>query len=536
MGDAPIEGIKAATDERYVLTIDLGSGGPKAGLISASGDVMSVASRKVDTFLLPDGGAEQDPNQWWQRSREAAKEALAAAGVDRESIRAVACTSQWSVTVAVDQYGHPLMNAVCWMDTRGGKHNRSLTQGFPSVKGYNLSKLLRWIRLTGLAPTHTGADALGHILFIKNERPGIYAQADKFLEPMDYLTARLTGRITASQHTIAPLMLVDNRSWSCINYDETLLAMAGLEAKKLPDLVSSNAVIGPLLPTVAEELGLLPTTPVIAGINDTNASAIGCGAVDLFEGIVYIGTSLVLTCHLPSKKTDIQHLMTAMPSPLKDKYLLMAEQGTGGKCLEYFLRQILFAEDGLDTGTIPDDAYDRANRMAASVPAGSDGVIFLPWLNGILTPEENPAARGGFFNLSLHTKRPHMIRAIMEGLAFNSRWTLGPAQKFIKRSFPQLRFAGGGALSDTWAQIHADILGLPILQIADPTSVTLRGAAMMAFHSLDGQPLETLATRVPVKNIFEPNPDNKARYDQLYTQFRQIYKSNKKIFAALNPA
>jgi xylulokinase len=455
--------------------------------------------------------------------------------VPKESISAVACTSQWSVTVAVDQHGTPLMNAVCWMDTRGGKHNRILTQGFPSIKGYNLSKLVKWIRLTGLAPTHTGADALGHILFIKNERPDIFDQTYKFLEPMDYLTAQLTGRITASQHTIAPLMLVDNRSWSCCKYDESLLAMAGLEEKKLPDLVPSNAVIGPLTPSVAEELGLLPTTPVIAGINDTNASAIGCGAVDLFEGIVYIGTSLVLTCHLSSKKTDLLHMMTAMPSPLKDKYLLMAEQGTGGKCLEYFLQQILFAEDKLDTGTAPDDAYERASRMAASVPAGSDGVIFLPWLNGTLTPEENPSARGGFVNLSLQSTRSHMIRAIMEGLAFNSRWTLGPAQKFIKGSFPQLRFAGGGALSDTWAQIHADILGLPILQIADPASVTLRGAAMMAFHSLDGQPLEALAAHVPVKHIFKPNPENKARYDRRYTQFRQIYKSNKKIFAALNP-
>ena len=523
------------SDSRYVLAIDLGSGGPKAGIVSAAGDVLSVAAQKVDTLFLPNGGAEQDPDQWWRYSLQAAKEVIAATGVPKESVCAVACTSQWSVTIAVDHHGEPLMNAVCWMDTRGGKHNRVLTRGFPSIKGYSIPKLFKWIRRTGLAPTHTGADALGHILFIKNERPDIYNRTAKFMEPMDYLTAQLTGRIAASQHTIAPLMLVDNRSWSCCNYDQTLLSMAGLEIEKLPHLVPNNAVIGSLLPSIAEELGLLPTTPVIAGINDTNASAIGCGAVNLFEGIVYIGTSLVLTCHLPFKKTDPLHMMTAMPSPLRDKYLLMAEQGTGGKCLEYFLGQILFAQDGLDTGPMPDDAYDRANRMAASVPAGSDGVIFLPWLNGSLTPEENPAVRGGFFNLSLQSTRSHMIRAIMEGLACNSRWTLGPAQNLIKRTFPQLRFAGGGALSDTWAQIHADILGLPILQIADPTSVTLRGAALMAMHSLDDQPLEALAARVPVKHKFEPNPANKTRYDQLYTQFRQIYKSNKKIFATLNP-
>jgi xylulokinase len=386
-----------------------------------------------------------------------------------------------------------------------------------------------------LAPTHTGADALGHILFIKHERPDIYARTYKFLEPMDFVTMRLTGRLTATQHTIAPLMLVDNRSWSCCGYDDALLEMAGLEKDKLPELVPNNAVVGTLLPSVADDLGLLPSTQVIAGINDTNASAIGGGAIEVFEGIICIGTSLVLTCHLPFKKTDPLHMMTAMPSPLKDTYLLMAEQGTGGKSLECFLQQILFADDILNTGPAPADVYDRANQVAATVPPGCDGVLFMPWLNGTLTPEENPSARGGFFNLSLQTGRGHLLRAIMEGLAFNSRWTLGPAKRFIKRAFPHLRFAGGGALSDIWAQIHADVLGLPILQLADPTSTTLRGAALMAFHCIAGLPLERLARSVPIKRTYDPDPENRACYDELYGQFRQLYKRNKKIFAVLNP-
>ncbi len=534
MPNEPARTPTAMTDSRYVLAIDLGSGGPKAGLVSEFGDVLAVAARKVDTLLLPNGGAEQDPQQWWQATQQVVKEVLAASGVSKEAIRAVACTSQWSVIVAVDHSGDPLMNAVCWMDTRGGKYNRLLTQGFPSIQGYNLSKLFKWIRLTGLAPTHTGADSLGHILFIKNEFPEIYARTHKFLEPMDFLTMCLTGRMTATQHTAAPLMLVDNRTWSHCDYHDSLLAITGLDKEKLPDLIPNDAVVGPLLPAVADELGLLPSTPVMAGINDTNSSAVGCGAVNLFDGIIYIGTSLVLTCHLPFKKTDLLHMMTTMPSPLKSKYLLMAEQGTGGKSLEFFLKQIVFADDALDTGPIPEDVYDRVNRIAATVPAGSQGVLFLPWLNGTLTPEENPAARGGFFNLALHSTRSHMLRALMEGLAFNSRWTLGPAQKFIGRPFPDFRFAGGGALSDVWAQIHADILGVPILQIADPTSVTIRGAAILAFHFLDGHPLEALAEGIKIKRVFEPNLKNKACYDQLYNQFRQIYKRNKKVFAALN--
>jgi len=534
MPNKPAETATGAAGASYVLTIDLGSGGPKAGLVSASGEVVAVAARKSDTLFLPNGGAEQDPNQWWQGALAAAKEVLATAHVSKKAVRAIACTSQWSVTVAVDANGDALMNAVCWMDTRGGKYNRALTRGFPSVQGYNLPKLFRWIRLTGLAPTHTGADALGHILFIKNERPDIYARTHKFLEPMDYLTMRLTGRITATQHTTAPLMLVDNRTWSCCDYIDTLVKTAGLEKAKLPDLIPNNAVVGPLLPSLADELGLRPSTPVMAGINDTSASVIGCGAVNLFEGIIYIGTSLVLTCHLPFKKTDLLHMLTAMPNPLKSKYLLMAEQGTGGKSLEFFLEQIVFAKDAFASGALPEDVYTRVNQVANTVPAGSEGVLFLPWLNGTLTPQENATARGAFYNLSLKSTRSHMTRALMEGLAFNSRWTLGPAQKFIGRSFPHFRFAGGGALSDVWAQIHADIMGVPILQIADPTSVTLRGAAFLSFHFLDGHPLESLADGVAIKRVFEPDLNNKRCYDRLYAQFRQIYKRNKKIFAALN--
>jgi xylulokinase len=519
---------------RCVLAIDLGSGGPKAGLVSETGDILATAAATVDTLFLPGGGAEQDPGQWWDRAKHVVHRVMCASGVAKECIMAVACTSQWSVIVPVDPRGNPLMNAIHWMDTRGGKHNRALTRGFPSVQGYDLVKLFKWLRLTGLAPTHSGADSLGHIQFIKHELPEIYHRTYKFLEPMDYLTMRLTGRMTATQHTAAPLMLVDNRTWSRCAYDDGLLALAGLEREKLPDLIPSNAVVGPLLPSVAEELGLLPATPVLAGINDTNASAIGCGAAAPFEGIIYIGTSLVMTCHLPFKKTDMLHMLTAMPSPLPAKYLLMAEQGTGGKSLDFFLHQIVFGDDALATTPIPADVYKRVNRAAASEPAGSHGVLFLPWLNGTLTPEENPAARGGFFNLSLQSTRSHMVRAVMEGLAFNSRWTLEPVQKFIGRTFPHFRFAGGGALSDTWAQIHADILGMPILQMADPTHVTLRGAAFFALEALGGASLASLAQKVKTNRVFEPQPAHREIYDRMYAQFRAFFKRNKKIFAALN--
>ena len=532
-----LDNTKADNNEssrKYVLAIDLGSGGPKAAVVSDTGEVVASAAEKAATYLLPHGGAEQSPEEWWTGAMTAARKAVKDSGVSPGSIEAVSCDSQWSVVVPIDEQGRPLMNAVHWLDTRGGVYNRALIRGFPSIKGYGLWKLLKWVRLTGLAPTSSGIDSIGHILFIKNELPEIFKKTHKFLEPVDYLTMRLTGRCTASQETMIPMLLVDNRRWSSTEYHEGLIKLAGLTRDKFPELVPNKEIIGTVLPSVAEELGISPSTRVIAGSNDTNASAIGSGAVNDYEGIIYIGTSLVLTCHLPWKKTDLIHTMTTMPSPLENRYLLMAEQGTGGKALEFYLKNLVYAGDEFETGSFPADAYERVNRIAASVPAGCGGVIFMPWLNGSIAPDENGDVRGAFFNMSLSTTRSHLTRSVMEGLAFNNRWAMEVAEKFIGRKFGKFRFAGGGALSDVWAQIHADILGVPIHQVEDPTHTTIRGAALLAFNRLGIRGIEEFPGLIKIRKVFYPNGANRAVYDKIFHEYRQFFVRNKKIFAALN--
>ena len=172
--------------KRYILSIDLGSGGHKAAIVADSGEVIASAGGSITTHLLPHGGAEQDPTQWWDGVKQAARQVIRESNVAPEDIVAIGCDSQWSVVVPVDEHAEPLMRAVHWMDTRGGPHNCKITAGFPSIQGYGMFKLLKWIKLTGLAPTHSGMDSLGHVLFIKHERPEIYAKTHKFLEPMDY--------------------------------------------------------------------------------------------------------------------------------------------------------------------------------------------------------------------------------------------------------------------------------------------------------------------------------------------------------------
>jgi len=518
----------------YVLAIDLGSGGHKIALVSDTGHVVASANEQVATLMLPGGGAEQNPDEWWQKTLSGSRKVLAVAKIPVENIVAIACDSQWSLAVPVDENGRHLMNAIHWLDTRGGPYNRKIVTGFPNIKGYGLLKLIKWVRLTGMVPTRSGIDSLGHVLFIKNERPDIYEKTYKFLEPMDYLTSRLTGKITATQKTMAPFAVVDNRRWGGQSYHEALLGLAGVEKDKFPELIPNDGVVGSLKPDVAVELGLAPSTPVIAGIGDSNASLIGSGASADFETIIYIGTSMYMTCHIPFKKTDVKHTMTSLPSPFQGRYYLLGEQGVGGRCVEYFLKNMVYAKDAFGSPEMPADVFERFDHMASQAPAGSGGLIFLPWLNGSVVPDENPYARGGFVNMSLNTDRRHMSRAIMESLAYNNRWTMAPAEKFIGQHIPHVRFSGGGALSDLWAQIHADVLGIPVHQVDDPLTTTAKGTALLAFYSLGRFSLEDMANCVTIKQVFQPDEANKPIYDRMFASYRSLYQRNKAVFRALN--
>lgn len=520
-------------NERYVLAIDMGTGAVKVALISRAAEVAASATRPIGTRLLPQGGAEQDPHEWWAQVSDAAREVIRQAAPPPQSVAAVVCTGQWSVTVPVDAAGNALHNAISWMDGRGGRYNRALIDGWPKVGGYEVRKLLKWIKLTGGAPTRSGVDGLGHILYFKNERPEIYRAAHKFLEPMDYLNLRLTGRAAASYGTIYPYWLTDNRDANRIVYHPELLRLSGIDRDKLPDLHPVNAVLGPLQPVVAADLGLPPSTPVVMGSCDGHSAAIGAGAVRDYEGYFYVGTTSWLSCHVPQKKTDLMHMIATGPSALPGRYVVMAEQGMAGRCLEFLKDNLLFPADD-PAVHIPEDPYGYLNQLAASVPPGSHGLIFTPWINGVLVPADDPFTRSAFFNQTARTTRAHYVRAVMEGVAFNLRWLKIYVEKFIGRPFPQLRFIGGGALSDVWCQIMADILRCPVHQVAHPRNANGVGAALAAFAALGELQVEDMPALVKVARVYTPDPAHTVVYDRLFEQFLRLYKRMKPIYQQLH--
>ena len=315
---------------KFALAIDLGTGGPKVGLVNLAGQVVGSATTAVPLLFLPDGGAEHDPAEWWSAITTCVKKVVRDSGVRPADIAAIGVTSMWSVTVPVDEDGEPLMNAISWMDGRGAPYTREIIKGFPNIQGYQLGTLLKYLDVVGFPPTLKGVDALAHMLFVKHARPEVYRRTHKFLEPMDYINMRLTGRFTATQNTALAMMMIDNRRLDRVDYDPWLLMKSGIDREKQPDLLPIDGVIGPIVPDVAIELGLSPGTLVVCGVNDNSSSAIGAGSIADAEPAAVMGTSGYLACHVSFKKTDINTSMGTMPSAIRGRNLYWGELSNNG--------------------------------------------------------------------------------------------------------------------------------------------------------------------------------------------------------------
>jgi xylulokinase len=518
----------------YIFTIDLGTSGPKVALFTPLGEFVDGEFEPVELLLSPGGGAEQRPADWWSGVVAGTRRLLVRASVRADDIVAVSVTSQWSGTVPVDRDGTPLHDAIIWMDSRGAPQIRALVGGRIKVAGYEPRRLRTFIRLTGGAPAHSGKDPIAHILWLQSERPDVARATFKYLEPKDWLNLKLTGRPAATFDSIVVHWLTDNRDLTRIDYVPELLALAGIDRAQLPDLIAATDVLAPLSATAAAELGLPAGIPVVGGTPDVQSAAVGSGAVRDFEGHVYLGTSSWLTCHVPFKKTDVLSGVASLPSPLPGKYFVADEQETAGACLTYLRDRVFFPDDGLGTGPPPADVYRRFDALAATAPAGSNRVIFTPWLNGERTPVDDHTVRAAWMNQSLSTTRADLVRATLEGVAFNSRWLLGVVEKFVRRKFDGLNAIGGGAASPLWCQIHADVLDRPIRQVEHPIRANARGAALIGALALKRIAVDDIARGVAITETFVPQPEHRAIYDELYREFRATYKHNRAMYRSLN--
>ncbi|KPA10161.1 xylulokinase [Candidatus Magnetomorum sp. HK-1] len=525
--------MKNAKDE-YILAIDHGTSGLKVALVTSLGKIIDFAFEPTPTYYLPGGGAEQNPDDWWNAFLLAAKRLIAKGKVPKNEIIATCVSSTFSSTVAVDHNGIPLMNCLTWMDSRGAPYIKEKVSTFPTIEGYNIFNVLKWIHITGGGPQLSGKDDIAHVLLIQNEFPEIYSKTYKFLGSKDYLNLKLTGEFAASHDSIMLFWLTDTRDINNIHYSDKLIQFIGIDRDKLPELKRSVDVLGTLRPELANELGLSKNVKVIMGSPDHQAALIGSGAVRDFEGHVYIGTSSWIECIVPFKKTDMFHSIASLPSGIPGKYQCINEQDIAGGCLSFLLNNIILHDNEFYIGKQPEDPYTKLNTMASRVKPGSDNLIFTPWLNGERTPVDSTTLRGGFHNLSMRTTADHIARSVLEGVAYNTRWSLSYVEKFVRRKLDPLSFIGGGAQSDLWCQIFSDVMNRQVRRVKDPIEANSRGAAFIASVGLGRISFQDIPELIIYEKIFHPDLKQHRLYNELYQVFIEIYQKNKAIYQQLS--
>jgi xylulokinase len=520
--------------EKLILSVDLGTSGMKVALVTIDGHVLGWEVEPLWLILTPDGGVEQNPDEWWQAFISAASRLIRRVPDAGRSIFAVCCSTQGEGTVPVDKDGNTLSNAILWLDIRGASHLKRQLGGGIKVGETNILKAFKFIRLTGGMPSTTGKDPAGHMLFIRDAKPDLYARTYKFLNVLDFMNFRLTGRFVATYDSIATSWLTDNRRPNEICYDGGLVSMLGIDHAKLPELVPCSEVLGTLRKDVADTLGLSPAVKVVAGAIDNSAAAIGAGTVDDFDAHLYIGTSSWMAAHVPYKKTDIASSMASIPCAVPGKYLLTALQAMAGGNLTYLRDNILYHKDELLQEAELPDIFKFLDQIASRVPAGSNGVLYTPWIWGERAPVDDKTVRAGLYNLSINNTRDDILRAFLEGIALNTRWLLKPVEGFIGRKVKSLNMVGGGAQSDVWCQIFADVLDVEIRQVVNPIYANARGAAWIAAVGLGEISFSDVPRLVEFKKIFSPYTPNRIIYDDRFDIFKQIYKQMKPVFQRLN--
>lgn len=496
------------------VAIDQGTTALKIGIVSFAGEVLWSESHETTTTFGPDGRATQDADEWWRLITTSL--ARGVQHVDPSTITALCTTGMWASTVPVDEGGEPVGDAVLWLDSQGAPHSQRLIGG--PIAGLKPLPALRWVRKTAGAPSPDGRDPIGHMLHLQHHGP---PTARWYLEPIDQIAMRFTGVASATHASMVASFLTDNRNLSTLVYDDDLVRMSGVDGRKLPPLTPVGSVVG----TVREGLGLPPSARVVGGIPDLHAAAVGTGMVGDFDAHVAISTSSWIGCPLPFKKTDVRHQMASVPGLRTGSYILANSIEAAGRCLQW-VRDALF----------PGRSYDELLAMAATSPPGANGVLFTPWLLGERSPVDDHRARAGFHNVSVATTGADLVRAVLEGVAANARLLLRHVERFCKRRIDVLRIFGGGARSDLWCQIHADVLDRPLERVADPVNTCMVGAALFAGVSLGALRWDELHSLVPVDRTFAPNPAHRATYDALAAELPTLYKTQKGMFRRLNPA
>ena len=529
---------------KYVIAYDIGTTGLKTCIFEIDKTIKLISSdnNSYGLYILPDGGAEQDADEWWNALCLSTKECFEKSKVkiDPKDIAGISFCSQMQGLVLVDKQGNAVRRPMSYMDQRAKEEIKEGIANGIQVAGANIFKLIPSLIITG-AVSSSVKDPTWKYKWVEKHEPEVFKKVYKWLDVKDYLICRCTGEFTMTQDSAFGTLLYDTRpNKQC--WSEKLCKMFGINMEHLPKIIKSTDMVGGLTEKAAKQLGLVEGTPVFGGGGDASLIGVGAGCTKLGDTHIYDGTSGWVITVTDKQMVDVSAMIAAITGAQENKFNYFAEMETAGKCLEWVKDHIALDECNiyLDKKKVTDlddnmykSLYTYMTETIKDVPPGSGGVIFTPWLHGNRCPFEDPNATGGFYGVKLETGKTELIRSVLEGVFYHLRWMLECQDKKLKTS-DRIRFVGGGALSPVSCQMLADITGRTIETVKDSQFVGSIGAAAIVGVGLDEiDSLENLKEFIPTDVVYEPNMENHKLYEPYYQTFKKIYNSDKKIYKAL---
>jgi xylulokinase len=488
-----------------VLGLDVSTTATKAILVEASGTVRGTGVAEYPYLTPKPRWSEQDPDLWWTGTQAAVRSALADARIDGSAVAAVGLAGQMHGAVLLGADDRPLRPAILWNDQRtdaecdairsalGFEHLVAIT-GNDALTGFTAPKLL-WVRA---------------------HEPEVWARVAHVLLPKDYVRLQLTGGHAIDKADGAGTILFDlaARDWS-----SEVLAALDLDPTILPPTFEGPEVTGSVTAAAAEATGLRAGTPVVAGAGDQAGNAVGVGAIEPGIVALSLGTSGVVFAATDRPVVEPRGRVHAFCHALPERWHLMSVMLSAAGSLRWY-------RDAL----APDIGFDELVAEAASVPAGSDGLLFLPYLTGERSPHPDPHARGGFIGLTASHERRHLTRAVLEGVSFGLRDGLDLMLAAGMRLPSVVRASGGGLASELWRQILADVLGVAIVGVGT-TEGAAYGAALLAAPAGGLAPSveDAVAQAVRVTPLAEPGPEA-AAYAERHAVYRELYPALAPLF------
>lgn len=508
-------------DPRYVIAFDVGTTSIKCSIIDINNfePVVKTSTKPIIDYPKK-GWAEQDPNTLWENIISVSNEAIEKLA-KTEKILAIIFGTHMAGVVPVDRSGYPLRNIIIWLDERAAGLPRELWKGLIKIQGYSVFRLIKFLRITGGAPSKTGKDVISKIVWIRENEPDIFNKTYKFLDVKAYLINKCTNEFVTSPDEANLSWLADTRHGT-VKWSLELLKDYKLSVDLFPEIKQSTEIAGKLSNKAAAQLGINDNIPVIVGAGDITSAAIGSGAVKEGELHIYIGTSDWIAGHISKRKVDIFHYIGSLLSAIPNKYLLIAEQEVATGSLEWIMNIL-----GMEKN------YEEVDKLVHKVD--KTDLLFLPWFYGERSPIDDPFVRGGLLNLTLDTKKEEILRSIMEGVALNIKWVYPYIEKMTERKQEIISIVGGGALFDLWCQLIADSIKRPVKRISNPQLAGVRGLASIASVTLGiFENFDEAVSRFRIDKVFKPDINNSKIMEKKFKEFKEVYKNLKNIFRRLN--